>query len=464
MRNIFLFLSFFPTMLCALGFESLVSDFEKQGLSNSSWAIAVYSISGKKIYSKNENKKLIPGSSVKLFSTAFAFDCLGPQYQIKTELYGNGDMASSQLNGDLVLKGYGDITFGSDNFGDSYYKKAKEIYSILNEKGIKKINGSIFVDSSFYSFTPPGSWAWEDIGNYYASFPWAFSVNDNSYKLCFKEESKEGSPLEISSIEPDLRLDIENLAITSPKKSGDNSYIYSIPWIRQIRITGSAPAGYCIKGSMPYPASFFSSYLREYLISSGIEVKGEALSGIYAKPLDENKLMKVFYSPSLKEITAFTNKKSFNLYAEGIYKLASMKCSKGDNPLNDFAHSFKASIHSADACGLSRLNLFSALDFIRLLNFVAANPYYKEYRDTLYYPGDPLGRGHIRNLDKEGVMGRNLAIKSGSLKYVRSYAGYLRTKRGNELSFAFIINNYEVSPRFIDKVHSSLIKWLYDNK
>lgn len=464
MKNIFLFLTLLPTVICASGFESLVSDFEKKGLSDSSWAIAVYSISGKKIYSKNENKKLIPGSSVKLFSTAFAFDCFGPRHQLKTELYLNGEINSGKLAGDLLLKGYGDITFGSPNFGDSYIKKAEEIYLLLKEKGIKEIDGSIFVDSSFYSFTAPGSWAWEDIGNYYAAFPWAFSVNDNSYKLCFKENSVEGLPLEISSIEPDLGLEIENLAITAPQKSGDNSYIYSIPWSRQIRITGSAPAGYCIKGSMPSPASFFSSYLRKYLISSGIVVNGKALSGIYKKSLDKSKLIKIFYSPSLKEITAVTNKKSFNLYAEGLYKIASIKCGQGDDSLNSFASSFKANIHSADACGLSRLNLFSALDFIKLLNFVAARPYYKEYRDTLYYPGDPSGRGHIRNLDKDGTMGKNLAIKSGSLKYVRSYAGYIRTKKGNELSFAFIINNYEVSPSFIDEVHSSLIKWLYNNR
>lgn len=463
MKNIFLYLAILNSCAFAGGFDSLVSDFEKQGLSGSSWGIAVYSVSGKKIYSRNEDKKLVPASSVKLFPTAFAFECLGPEYRIKTELYLAGEVVSGELKGDVVLKGYGDISFGALNFEDSYSKKAQEIYSVLKEKGIDRVNGSVFVDSSFYSFDAPGSWAWEDIGNYYAAFPWAFSVNDNLYRICFESSTRPGTALKVASVEPDMGLEIDNQAITGNQGSGDNSYIYSVPWEKKIKITGSAPAGYCIKGAMGNPPLFFATYLNEYFNSKGIVIKSRPGYGAYKGTLNEKYLIKTFLSPALKEIVSVTNKKSFNLYAEGLYRLASIKCGKGENPLESFAASFGARIRSADACGLSRLNLFSASDFIKLLNFIASKPYFARYRDTLYYPGDPAGRGHVRNLDREEKLGHNLAVKSGSLKYVRSYAGYLRTRKGKEISFAFIINNYESDPAFIDKVHGSLLKWLYDN-
>ncbi|NLI09203.1 MAG: D-alanyl-D-alanine carboxypeptidase/D-alanyl-D-alanine-endopeptidase [Elusimicrobia bacterium] len=444
--------------------QSLKKKFDENGLKNSLWALAVYSLAGKKIYSENENLKLIPASAVKLFSTAYALDCLGPDYQIETKLYAEGKINNGFLEGDLILKGYGDISFGSENFSDSYDKKAEEIYTALKSYGIEKIKGDIFIDDSFYSFVSPGSWAWEDIGNYYAAFPRAFSINDNYYKICFSSQTFPGMPALIQSVSPDLGLKIDNEAFTGEKGSGDNSYIYSLPWIKQIKISGTLPAGYCIKGAMGNPAEFFSDYLKKYLESKGIKSFGKAKNGAYKNTLKETSLIKTFFSPKIKDIVSVTNKKSFNLYAEGLYKLASVKCPKEGNNLESYSLSFGSFVKSADACGLSRLNLYSAGDFIKLLNYVASKPWFEEYRNSLYYPGDPQGRGHIKNLDKEAKMGRNLAIKSGSLKYARAYAGYIKTKKGKDLSFAFIINNYaSVDASYIDFVHGEILKWIYEN-
>ncbi len=451
----------FSSLLTAGGFKKLADKFEKEGFKDASWSFAVYSVSGKKIYGKNEDLKLVPGSAVKLFSTAYALDCLGPDYRIETGLYSSGPAERNVLKGDLILKGGGDISFGSENFGDSYSAKAGEIAGILRSLGINEISGSVFVDDSFYSFQAPGSWAWEDIGNYYAAFPRAFSVNDNLYRICFSSASQTGRPAELSSIEPQLQLEVENFALTGEKSGGDNSYIYSLPWINKIRITGSAPPGYCIKGAMGNPASFFAAYLRNFLISEGINVIGGSLYGRYPQDIQVKRPIKTFLSPPLESIIAATNKKSFNLYAEGLYKLAGLKCLKS---IEEYSSLFGASPKAADACGLSRLNLFSAGDFIRLLNYAASRPWFKSYRDSLYYPGDELGRGHIRNIDKEKKLGRNLAVKSGSLKYVRAYAGYLRTKKGRELSFAFIVNNYLSEPAYADYAHGQLLAWLYENE
>lgn len=451
----------FCTLSVAGDFERLVDKFDREVFKGASWAFAVYSVSGKKIYEKNEDLKLVPASAVKLFSTAYAFDCLGPDYTIKTEVYLSGSLEKNVLKGDLVLKGYGDISFGSENFKDSYSQKASEIADVLLSLGVNDIDGSIFVDDSFYLFEPVASWSWEDIGNYYASLPHSFSVNDNLYKICFSSVSKIGDKAEISSIEPQLPIEIENFAFVGEKGLGDNSYIYSLPWINKIRIVGSSPPGYCIKGAMGNPASFFASYLKSFLLSKGINVKGAALSGEYPKAIEEKKAIKTFLSPPVKNIVAITNKKSFNLYAQGLYKLSEIKCSKN---IEQFAYSFGASVKAVDACGLSRLNLFSASDFIKLLNYAASRPWFTSYMDSLYYPGDKLGRGHIKNIDKEKKIGRNLAIKSGSLKYVRSYAGYLKTKKGRDLSFVFIVNNYLCKPSYVDYVHNYLLRWLYENE
>ena len=39
-----------------------------------------------------------------------------------------------------------------------------------------------------------------------------------------------------------------------------------------------------------------------------------------------------------------------------------------------------------------------------------------------------------------------LKMKSGYIGGVRSYAGYIKSKAGNEYSFAFIVNNFDGNP------------------
>jgi D-alanyl-D-alanine carboxypeptidase/D-alanyl-D-alanine-endopeptidase (penicillin-binding protein 4) len=48
--------------------------------------------------------------------------------------------------------------------------------------------------------------------------------------------------------------------------------------------------------------------------------------------------------------------------------------------------------------------------------------------------------------------------KSGYMTRVRSYAGYVTTKKGKLLSFALIVNNYDCSPAEMkDKMEKILI-------
>ncbi len=49
-----------------------------------------------------------PGSTIKLLTTLVAIDLLGPAYTWKTDVFVLGDVENGRLEGDLVLKGYGD--------------------------------------------------------------------------------------------------------------------------------------------------------------------------------------------------------------------------------------------------------------------------------------------------------------------------------------------------------------------
>ena len=64
-------------------------------------SILVTDPDGRVLISKNENRPLIPASTLKLFTALVALHTLGPEYRFETEFYCDDD-------DNLTIKGYGD--------------------------------------------------------------------------------------------------------------------------------------------------------------------------------------------------------------------------------------------------------------------------------------------------------------------------------------------------------------------
>lgn len=73
-------------------------------------AVAVYGPAGERVFSKNEEKPLIPASTLKLLTALAAFHYLGEDYRFPTEFYVNAQ-------NDLIIKGYGDPLLVSEEAG-----------------------------------------------------------------------------------------------------------------------------------------------------------------------------------------------------------------------------------------------------------------------------------------------------------------------------------------------------------
>jgi len=464
MSLLFIFLS---TILLNSAQDNYIGNIYKDSsLASSVYGVYIGYINGQKIFSSNENLNLVPGSSIKILTTALALHTLGPEYRIKTELYYSGEIKENILYGDLIIKGYGDITLGSENFSSSIEKVEEDFTKAINEVGIKKIKGNIIIDNSYYKYSSNGSWPWEDIGNYYAAFPSPFSINDNSYKIYFKKTNKPGQKAEIENVIPDMDFKIKNEVITGDKGSGDNSYIYSLPWSKEIKIIGSVPPGeFFIKGAMGNPSEFFLNHFKNYLISNRVAFEGNLLS--VNEEINKKKLLKTFYSPTLKDIVKVIHAKSFNLYTEGLRNIIEKeKNDNFDKIMKNFLARYNLDyekINLSDNCGLSRLNYISAGYFFKFLDAINRDEYFDNFYSSLSYPRDTLLKGHLRNMDKNGALGDNLRIKSGSLKYVRSYVGYIKTKKNRLVGFSSIVNNYNCDPKSIDSLHEKIFVYIYEN-
>jgi D-alanyl-D-alanine carboxypeptidase/D-alanyl-D-alanine-endopeptidase (penicillin-binding protein 4) len=55
----------------------------------------------------NAGQAMNPASTMKLLTTYAALELLGPAYTWRTEAYVNGKLENGMLDGDLIIKGYG---------------------------------------------------------------------------------------------------------------------------------------------------------------------------------------------------------------------------------------------------------------------------------------------------------------------------------------------------------------------
>jgi D-alanyl-D-alanine carboxypeptidase/D-alanyl-D-alanine-endopeptidase (penicillin-binding protein 4) len=75
-----------------------------------SWGVMITSLTrGDTLFSRNPGDQLRPASTLKLFTSALAFDRFGTEYQFNTTVLRDGNVdASGTLRGNLYLRGDGD--------------------------------------------------------------------------------------------------------------------------------------------------------------------------------------------------------------------------------------------------------------------------------------------------------------------------------------------------------------------
>ena len=90
----------------------------------------------------NADKLRTPASTMKLLTTYAALKELGPNFSWRTEVWLRGELKNGVLDGDLVLKGYGDPFLVYENFW--------KLIKTLRDKGLQQINGDIIIDQSYF--------------------------------------------------------------------------------------------------------------------------------------------------------------------------------------------------------------------------------------------------------------------------------------------------------------------------
>lgn len=473
-------LTFFLLLFClSLQAQATVQDHVRDFARDPELAGAQLSINvvevatGRLVGAHQAQTACIPASIQKLLTTAVAMDVLGPDHRFRTQLIVTGEVTEAGLlEGDVYIVGGGDPSLGSP-----YLDGVPGLNAILDRwrnrlrsAGIKKINGRIIGDGSYYgSDGPAAGWPWSDIGNYYGVGAFGLNLHENLYFLDFLQRGKVGVIPPIQRTRPVVpNLKLTNELRSGPRGSGDQAYIYGAPFGYDNYVRGTIPIGsgrFTIKGALPDPPLFAAQALCRHLEASGIPVSQPAatdrdLGGGRTVP---GRVIDSYESPSLSVLVDRTNLRSLNLYAEAL--LREINKSRGGerhalaetaavvNWLEAAGLPTKA-IRLEDGSGLATRNFFSASFMTDFLRHQAGA---ERWRKSIPLAGRTGSmRGFMKGTAAEG----KLWAKSGSLGAARSYAGYATQPDGTELAFTIMANNFTIESKDLrKKMHALMVQF-----
>jgi len=401
---------------------------------------------GTVIFSGNPDAGLAPASTLKTITSVSAFSILGDGFTWETKLGYNGTLTKGTLTGDLILKGSGDPTLGSDRYsGTKPDVLLNRWAAALKKAGVLVIEGNIIVDDLLFGTqTLPAGWVWQDIGNYYGAGASAASWRENSIGLSFRPGNSPGSPAALLRTSPEVSyLSVINEVTTGKAGTGDNVYAYSSPYseIVYLRGTYAADLNKTIMIALPDPAFSLAYELKGKLQASGINITGNATT--VRRMAVQGKALPVAYtavdnyaSPSLSKVIYWLNQKSINLYAEDILRTLSMKAKgkagfeEGTDVITQLWKNKLGidpnSMAILDGSGLSPENRITTLSMARILQAARKEPWFGSFYESL-------------------PVYNNMKMKSGSIRNVLCYTGYEKSSSGTPVVFSFITNNYSGS-------------------
>jgi D-alanyl-D-alanine carboxypeptidase/D-alanyl-D-alanine-endopeptidase (penicillin-binding protein 4) len=430
--------------------------------------------SGERLAALNPEAALPRASAQKLIVTAVALDLLGETNRPLTRLYASGPVTDGVLQGDLWIRGGGDMTLGSRHFNEEGRESAflAAWVEAVRAAGIRSITGRVIADGSAFGYAGvPDDWNWSDLGNYYGAGPAGVSVFDNAIRFYFQTSSRTGEAAVLRRmfpVVPDLAFSHE---VTGAATGTIDVTVYGAPFSPVRHVVGVLPLAQDaieVSGSLPDPERQLALEFAAALGAGGVTVAGgpaarRTLGRMPAPDYEAGfRLLHTHPGPTVAEIVTVTNKKSINLFAEGLLCLIGYQRTgqgttvAGLRELRAFLaqHLDVNGFSLTDGCGLSRSNAMNARNLCDLLNWMHRSPHFQTYFAALPEAGKSGTLASVcRGQPGEG----RIFAKSGTMTRTKSFVGYVRPRSGQPLAFALTVVNYDCSNREMARKMQSVL-------
>jgi D-alanyl-D-alanine carboxypeptidase/D-alanyl-D-alanine-endopeptidase (penicillin-binding protein 4) len=416
------------------------------------------------LFTHDADRPMNPASVMKLVTTYAALDLLGPDYRWKTEAYLAGKLdRNGTLNGNLVLKGYGDPKITIEQW--------QAFMGDLRTRGLARVTGDLVLDRSWFKVPDhdPAAFDQEPLRPYNVGAD-ALLVNFKAVRFAFGPAGN-GNGVTVRADPPLPQVAVSGLPQLVNGDCGDWRATLAAQYVdlgskavaefpgRYSQSCGERDWYVALLDHSHYVLGMFTAYFRERGGRfSGTVVEGRAPRK--AKPFA------VMESAPLYDIVRDVNKLSNNVMARQIFlTLATARHPPPATPAlaADVVHKWLKEKHVSmpgvvleNGSGLSRRERVTASGIAQLLASADASAVREEFASSLAVAAMD---GTVQNRFRDGSVAGQALLKTGTLEGVRALAGYVIDAQGRRFIVAAIVNHpnaWRAGPAL-----DYLVQWVY---
>ncbi|WP_158085775.1 D-alanyl-D-alanine carboxypeptidase/D-alanyl-D-alanine endopeptidase [Henriciella aquimarina] len=419
------------------------------------WGISLIALDGTPLIRVNADKRFVPGSTLKLVTTASAFHYLGDYgnagWPQGTALY--RQQSASAPYPDLILVGSGDATLSSgegceENCLDTLVEAARTA-------GLTDIHDIQVDDSLFEPPTWPDGWSHEDLRFGYGSAISALSIDDAIAKATIEPGPAIGAAPALTWLSPiPYPLDVSQAETVASGFELELHKQPAAPGGQVFGTIGRTLSPVLLELGLDDPSLQAGRVFRDSLARHGIRVHGE----VTRRPAPTEapvsgftpQLISRLAPPDPRETLRDILYDSNNFHAETLLHHVSLVM--GDKTeeagLDLMTHLLLESgtpetqFNLVDGSGLSFYNRVSPDTLSNLLVWASQQPWFEEWSSLLAASGQNGTLEHrLASRSFRGV----LRAKSGTVFGADALAGYFTAESGQTVAFSVIINDSALS-------------------
>ena len=407
-----------------------------------------------------------PASTIKALTTKAGLDILGPTYSWKTAAYITGEVTDGLLQGDLIIKGYGDPNLTPEALWRLLWG--------VRERGVETVAGNLILDDSF--FEPPRTNRGDFDNNpnsAYNALPSALSVSLQTTQIHLLGGGSDGgvrvfTDPPLANVAVDNRLKLVN-APCKRKFHKPAVKLVQEDLRTTLRLTGTFSAE-CGETSYPRlmlePIQHSAGAIVALWRGIGGRIQGEVREGTLPEGA---RRLHAQESAQLEEVIRVINKRSNNLMARTLFLTLGAKRLDAPGSLPKARQAVKdwleeSGLHFPElvldnGSGLSRETRISAESLGRLLGFAYASPNMPEFLSSLAIAGvDGTMRKRFRKSDLKG----HAHVKTGTIRGTTGIVGYVLDRHGERWIVVSLMNNPRLQSWRGKGVENALLRWVYE--
>lgn len=387
-----------------------------------------------------DSETLLPPASTQKVVTALAASLYLPKdFRFETVVERTGK--------DIVFRFGGDPTLTRKNL--------QLLVSALKARGIRQINGDVWLDGSIFTgYQRAIGWPWDILGVCYSAPSSSISVERNCVQgSIYSEQGKRMTRVFVPTHQP-VKVTTDALAVTDEKQKSlhcdlelhyDNNNHYQLSGCLPYR-KNPLPLKFAVQN----PEYYVSDVLKSELKRAAITVKGKIKIG---SPEGKRSFIAKHTSAPRDELLSVMLKRSDNLIADNLLKTMGHRYYQQPGSFTNGAAAIKAilkekagiNLHTAvlvDGSGLSRNNRMTAQQLMDVLSYVYQHPQ-SGIVGMLPVSGVD-GTLKYRNSVRYAPLKTRLTAKTGSLYGSYNLAGILKNQRDQDVLVVQLVTNYHI--------------------